>query len=111
MRRSCSIPAKAERSLYCKDLVIWPNAAGNCWDKKRQPRQNPLAILEWKTRTDKLSEYDQNWLVEFSERVPGFTGYAVALNSEAGCTSMTVARVKNGAVNPNWIRFQATDGN
>jgi hypothetical protein len=103
-------PGQGRKKLVCKDLVIWPNAAGNCWDKDRQPTQNPLAILEWKTRTDNVSEYDQKWLVEFSERVPEFTGYAVALNSAARWTSMTVAHVKNGAVNPNWIHFQPTDG-
>jgi hypothetical protein len=103
-------PGPGRKKLVCKDLVIWPNAAGNCWDKDRQPTQHPLAILEWKTRTDKISGYGQKWLVEFSEGVPGFTGYAVALNSVARRTSMTVARVKDGKVNPTWIHFQAADG-
>jgi hypothetical protein len=98
-------PGVKRKKLVCKDLVIWPSAAGNCWDAERQPTQHPLAILEWKTRTDKISAYDQKWLVEFSEKVPDFIGYAVSLNSTRNHTSMTVTRMRGGEITANWLQF------
>jgi hypothetical protein len=64
------LPGPRRKKLVCKDIVIWPIPAGTCWDKSGKPTQNPLAILEWKTRTDKVSACDEDWLKEFRNRYP-----------------------------------------
>jgi hypothetical protein len=98
-------PGPRRKKLACKDIVIWPIPAGTCWDKSGKPTQNPLAILEWKTRTDKVSARDEDWLKEFSEEVPSFTGYAISLNPSGDNTTMTVTQVRNGLTKRGWLHF------
>jgi hypothetical protein len=64
-----------DRELHvCKDLVIWPHPAGTCWDETGAATRKPLAILEWKARTDRMSNYDEAWLIGFSASSPEFRG-------------------------------------
>lgn len=92
------------KKLVCKDLVIWPEPAGTCWDEAGKPTRFPIAILEWKTRTSEISKYDEEWLLEFSKRSFNFVGYAVSLEPSAR-TRMTVTRVSHGLALSRWLHF------
>ena len=98
-------PGPQRKKVVCKDVVIWPDEAGTCWDDSGQPTRHPLAILEWKARTEKSSDYDEKWLRDFSMNLPNFVGYAISLNPDREHTSMTVTRVKNGLATPCWLLF------
>lgn len=98
-------PGLGRKKLVCKDLVIWPGPAGYCWDKDGKPTRNPLAILEWKTRTEKCSTYHETWLKAFSPQLSDFIGYAVSLNPSGERTSITITRVAKGLATPGWLRF------
>jgi hypothetical protein len=98
-------PGPRRKRLVCKDLVIWPSPAGNCFSESGKPTLNPLAILEWKVRTERVSRYDEDWLKEFSARIIEFNGYAVALHPSGAETTMNVTRIKNGVLTGGWLRF------
>lgn len=84
------------RRSSCKDPVIWPDPAGTCWDKLGKATRRPLAILEWKARTEEISGYDETWLQQFSAKTPEFFGHAVSLDPKGTKTTMAVIRVRNG---------------
>lgn len=90
--------------------MIWPDAAGTCWDESKAATRNPIAILEWKGRTAATFEGDVEWLRTFSVAVPDFSGYAVSLNPAGPQTALAAARVFNGEVDAGWLRvpLQAT---
>jgi hypothetical protein len=39
-------PGPRRKALVCKDLVIWPDPAGNCWDDSSNPTRHPLVVIE-----------------------------------------------------------------
>jgi len=68
------LPGPDRKKLVCKDLVIWPEPASNCWDESGLATRRPIAVLEWKARTESMSTYDEKWLQEFSMNDPMFVG-------------------------------------
>lgn len=92
----------------CKDLVIWPKPAMVCWDETGRPTRQPLAILEWKARTTKVSTYDESWLCQFSAMTPHFRGYAIGINPQGDSTTLVASRLVGGVLTRNWIHV--TDG-
>lgn len=95
----------SKKRVVCKDLVIWATPAGTCWDESFEPTRNPIAILEWKVRTDTTSDYDADWLKQFSVQVPNFVGYAITFNPSREKTSLAVTRFANGQTEPGWLFF------
>jgi hypothetical protein len=95
------------KAQVCKDLVVWPEPAGTCWDDAGNPTRDPLAILEWKGRAAEPSEYDQNWLREFSKTSPGLFGYAVSIDPRGQSTTLRVSQMRGGLVTRDWLRFPA----
>jgi hypothetical protein len=93
------------KSLVCKDLVIWPDPAGTCWDESGQPTRSPLAILEWKCRTDKIWAFDEKWLQDFSKDRGEFIGYAISLRPSGAETTISATRVRNGSLQRDWLKF------
>jgi hypothetical protein len=99
------ITGPGRKAHVCKDLVIWPEPAGTCWDLPGGPTRKPLAILEWKARTDSMSDYDEAWLRAYSEKSPEFCGYAVSIYPRGTQTTLSVSRVKTGLLKRSWLRF------
>lgn len=87
-----------------KDLLIWPKPQMTTWSPEGKSLHAPLAILEWKMGSLSPYEYDVRWLEEYSRSHAKFTGYAVCIRrSKEGMFSLSVARVKKGKREVNWI--------
>jgi hypothetical protein len=95
----------SRKTVVCKDLVVWPEPAGVCWNENGTATRKPLAILEWKARTNMLSHYDEEWLRNFSADSPTFVGVAISLDPRGAATTLTASRAKEGALTPDWLRF------
>jgi hypothetical protein len=93
------------KAVVCKDLVVWSEPAGNCWDENGTATRKPLAILEWKARTRNLSHYDEEWLRDFSADSPTFVGIAISLDPRGAATTLTASRAKSGTLTSDWLRF------
>ena len=93
------------KAIVCKDLVVWPEPAGNCWDESGAATRKPLAVLEWKARTDTLSRYDEEWLLDFSNYAPSFLGVAISIDPRGAATTLIASRTRGGALTPDWVRF------
>ncbi len=92
------LPGPARKALVCKDLVIWPEPAGNCWDEAGKTTRKPIAVLEWKARTESISTYDEQWLQEFSAESPTFVGFAISIHPRGTATTLTASRVRGGVL-------------
>lgn len=99
------IRATGRKALVCKDLVIWRESWGTCWDERGEGTRTPLAILEWKGRTTKKSEYDEEWLRKYSAQLEGFTGYSVSFNPKSENTTLRVSRARTGVLERDWLCF------
>ena len=99
------LPGTGRKTLVCKDLVLWPTAAGTCWDENGQATRGPLAIIEWKARTKDLSNYDESWLLGFSAGRPDFLGYAVSLCPNGAQTTLAASQVRGRQLTRGWLRF------
>jgi hypothetical protein len=99
------LPGKNRKALVCKDLVLWEESAGTCWDKAGNATRTPIAILEWKAGTTNHSKHDELWLQAYSSNHRNFTGYAVSLNPKGMQTSLSVSLARNGVTNKSWICY------
>jgi hypothetical protein len=99
------IPGGKAKAQVCKDLVLWSEPRLTCWDTAWRPTIHPIAIMEWKTNRSSCSPYDIRWLKAYSERVPGFVGYATCLDLTAREFRLACARVESGKVNLEWLRL------
>lgn len=79
----------------CKDLVVWSSPRQTVWDKRKQPTNRPLAILEWKRRSALGATRDVAWLTEFSKGSRPFVGYSIVF--ELG-GPLTLSRIRGGVV-------------
>jgi hypothetical protein len=102
------IPGVRRKALVCKDLVLWREAYSTCWNKRRQPLHVPMAILEWKTGTDKNSGYDEAWLTEYSERNKDFVGYSVAMIAQGSATRVSVSKAGRGVIEKCWLKYETS---
>jgi hypothetical protein len=91
--------------VVCKDLVVWPEPAGYCWDDNGTATRKPLAILEWKARTNTVSHYDEEWLRDFSADSPDFVGIAISIDPRGAATTLTASRAKRGELTQDWLHF------
>lgn len=99
------LPGPGRKPQVCKDLVIWPEPAMVCWDGDGRPVHQPAAILEWKTRTKKVSLSDEAWLCEYSALASGFIGFAIALDPQDLETSLVASRAMEGVLTREWVRY------
>lgn len=96
-----------------KDLVIWQNTWGTCWDANLEPVEAPLAVIEWKVRhpkarkqtIDKATEHDRGWLGEFTRENKGRLGFSVYLDWSRNWTveEFAVARCETGKWVDEWL--------
>jgi hypothetical protein len=97
-----------------KDLVIWPTARMTLW-KKKDPHNEPLAVMEWKVNhTFNSAAHKQNrqylgdvqWLQETSNRLFGreFVGYAVLIEATRSPKELSCVRIC-GTGSESWIRL------
>jgi hypothetical protein len=91
------------KNQVCKDLVIWPEPGTTCWDQNWQPVHHPVAILEWKANSTKVSEKDVDWLREFSTDLENFIGYALCLDLDNRNFRLKCARIRKRKVIPDWL--------
>jgi hypothetical protein len=85
------IDGDRRKKLVCKDIVLWDKRYKTCWDIKGEITNNPIAIIEWKARTDVISKYDEEWLKQYSRDRDDFIGFAVSFNPN-GLHTKVVAR-------------------
>jgi hypothetical protein len=99
------LAGEGRKYLVCKDLVLWGEPASTCWDESGEAVRAPMAILEWKARTNKINQHDEKWLLDYSKFVKGFIGYAVSINSNKALTSIMVSRANGGVLEKDWINY------
>lgn len=91
------------KSVVCKDIVLWPRPRMTCWDDDRKSTVRPASVIEWKHERD-ISEYDLDWLKEFSADDGSFVGYAVCTNlRSAKIPRLSCTRIYRGQSESRWL--------
>lgn len=90
-----------------RDLVIWPEPGGTCWDADWNAVHHPLAIVEWKVhrprRRNRDQEKEREWLRRYTRWQPGSVAFAVEI--DLGCAPRTlVCRRFRGGVDEEFPR-------
>lgn len=101
---------KGYNSQVRKDLIIWPRPAMNRWYPK-EPRSEPLAIVEWKVRRPGMragvgTSRDVAWLATHCARHRETLGYAVLLDLTGVKASLRCTRIKG--IERREVEFVAT---
>ncbi len=101
------------RNTAPKDVVIWREASGTCWDAALAPVCTPLAVIEWKVRhpkapkktLERATQHDRGWLRGFTNENEGTLGYSVYLEwtSKWAPGQLVVARCQSGKWNNEWF--------
>jgi hypothetical protein len=91
------------KSQVNKDLVIWPDKFMTCWDDNGQPQVYPLAIMEWKSNVQSLSNRDLKWLADYSIDKDDFIGFVVSLDLSNRKFRLKAGRIFRGSVENNWL--------
>jgi len=92
-----------------KDLVIWREPLMTTWSAEWTAETFPLAIIEWKARRRQssapvLSQYDLNWLTNYSPLQPDFTGFCVTVDFTSTTRRVASAIVANGQISKDFHR-------
>ena len=95
---------KSQKPQVCKDIVLWSKPGLTCWDSDGRAAVYPSAIIEWKHNVSKKSEYDRQWLVQFSQVANDFVGYRVTTELDAGPFQLCCDRVQHGETQDAWFR-------
>jgi len=94
----------SSKDQVCKDIVIWPRPRMTCWDSEGKPTIKPTSIIEWKHNEGAISEYDVDWLREFSIASDEFVGYAVSTSHDRPSNfRLACSRIQWGKVAPAWL--------
>ncbi|PIR43981.1 hypothetical protein COV23_02320 [Candidatus Wolfebacteria bacterium CG10_big_fil_rev_8_21_14_0_10_31_9] len=85
------------KKLVRKDLVIWGQSNETVWDDNREPKNTPIAVLEWKVNYISKCDGDIEWLKEFTKNYPKVTGYSICafINDKRG---VSYKKIKNGVI-------------
>ena len=103
-------PGWGKKKGVRKDLLIWPEPSMTTFDAQFRPVHTPIAVIEWKARKKALSEYDLDWLVQFTRAYPHCFGAAVTVDFERAGSRLHTAAVRAGVVDRNWPAGFLTGG-
>jgi hypothetical protein len=96
-----------QKAQVCKDIVIWPNPRMACWNERGEPAVAPSVVIEWKHNGGRVSEYDIDWLREFSSGRTSFVGYAVSTTvPSVDPFTLRCTRVFQGEHADRWIDIE-----
>lgn len=106
--RRVPIPGKRQRHDVRKDLVLWPHPGMHAFDPLFKPSTEidditPAAVVEWKVRATSISEYDLEWLEEFTKKYRRTLGIAVSVKFTESGASLKAVAVKAGETNKQWL--------
>jgi len=73
------------------------------WDESGRATVPPLSVLEWKHNEGAVSDYDVEWLRQFSSENRTFVGYAVCTNYPARPFTLSCTRVALGQRADRWL--------
>ena len=92
------------KTQVCKDIVIWPHPRMTCWDNSGLPTIAPTGVIEWKHNKKRVSNYDVQWLIKFSQNRPDFVGYVVCTQDKSFRDfRLSCSRILGGRVEHQWI--------
>lgn len=100
-------PPGYTKSATRRDIVIWPQPGGSCWNLEGVACHHPLAILEWKVhrrgyRNREVAK-ERKWLVEYTRWQPRVLAYAIAIESGRLPVGMSASQYSGGteiSINP-----------
>jgi len=92
-----------------RDIVIWPQPGGSCWNLEGIACHHPLAILEWKVhrcgyRNREVAK-ERKWLIEYTRWQPAVAGFSVQVDAAEVPARVGVTRYSGGLEVHEW--FQA----
>jgi hypothetical protein len=97
--RVLQIPGERRKREVSKDLVIWKKPNQTVWSEENVP----LCIIEWKHGKKRLSQYDIDWLKDYTEINPGCFGIAVNVKNKK-LYELKAALVERGeVVDRDWV--------
>jgi hypothetical protein len=89
-------PPKYQKLAVSRDLVIWSEIGGTCWDKDWNPQKHPLAILEWKVhrpgRRNLKVNKERAWLRDYCQWQQTAVAYAVEVHGDKSVYPLTCTR-------------------
>lgn len=91
------LPSDNGKALVRKDLVIWGADYQTVWNDLREPVNDPVAIIEWKTNSLAKCTGDIEWLKKYTKIYPNVTGYSVCVFIKDS-REIKYTKVKNGEI-------------
>jgi len=91
------LPGEKNKLLVRKDLVIWANDCETVWNPSGEPKNTPIAILEWKVNSVRNCQYDIEWLCRYTEMYPSVIGYSVCANVKKN-RGIKFWKIQNGKI-------------
>jgi len=98
------LPALGRKAAVRKDLVVWSKPGMTAFDGDFRPVQAPIAIIEWKPRSNKLCAVNLDWLSQFTRAYPGCFGAVVTVDFKKSGSRLHTAAVRGGEVELDWIQ-------
>jgi hypothetical protein len=96
------------KDQVCKDVVLWSEPRMTCWSRNERPFYSPAVVMQWKWN-ERDNAVDVRWLLEFSARRRGFTGYAVFATRDGGTLRLRCSRIRHGTVIRDWLVLECSD--
>lgn len=92
------------KEFVCKDLIIWEEPNSNAWTDQNIP----IVIMEWKHNNSKPSEYDINWLKDYTFQNKSCIGIAINIDNKKNY-NLSSTLIENGQIKEEiWLVLNGT---
>ena len=96
-----------KKKEVCKDLGIWSQPGGNCWNTERMSVNYPLVLVEWKANNASFNKYDVAHVKSLTEQAPQMLGIIVTFDLHKKV--FRGARVEGGVMTEGWLEVTAKE--
>tara|TARA_R110001583_G_scaffold175656_1_gene330298 strand:+ start:649 stop:1122 length:474 start_codon:yes stop_codon:yes gene_type:complete len=87
------------KEFVCKDFIIWGKPNSNAWTEENIP----IVIMEWKHNNSIPSEYDINWLKDYTLQNKSCIGIAINIDNKKNYV-LNSTLIENGHIQEkNWL--------
>jgi len=95
------------KPTVARDLVIWAEPGGTCWNHDWVPCQHPVVIMEWKVhrpkRRNREVTKERHWLRQYCTWQPQVLAYAIEVDEDRRDPTLTCARYLGMAEDADWL--------
>lgn len=93
-----------KKEFVCKDLIIWKDPNSTAWTQNNLP----IVIMEWKYNNKAPSEYDIDWLKNFTQENQSCIGIAVNIDNTPNYMLKALLIEKGSIKDMDWLQLNTT---